>query len=135
PVGRRKAELDHPTDLEELRREKDVERAGHRIERERGRLRRAVTLREELDVVRGRAGTLGDARNRGAVDLEPVGQRRVDDPLEEDAATLPADGGDQDGQEPRVAHAVTAARRPMTRRRTRPTKRVHRVGFAITLTS
>src|SRR3989449_2490862 len=75
-------------ELEELRRQENVERARHRIERERGRLGPAVRLGEELDVVRGRAGALGDARDRGAVDLEAVGQRRVDDPLEEDAATL-----------------------------------------------
>src|SRR5207253_8757994 len=133
--GRSNAELDHTPSSEELRRKTNGERARHRIERERGRLGPAVRLGEELDVVRGRAGALGDARDRGAVDLEAVGQRRVDDPLEEDAATLPADGRDQDGEEPRVAHAVTAARRPMTARRTRATKRVHRVGFAITLTS
>src|SRR3989449_6490762 len=92
-------------------------------------------LGQGLDVVRGGAGALRDARDGGAVDLEPVGERGLHDPLEEDAAALPADGRDQDGEEPRVTHAVTAARRPMTTRRTRATKRVHRVGFAITLTS
>src|SRR3989449_9034598 len=63
-------------------------------------------LGQELDVVRGRAGALRDARDRGAVDLEPVGERGLHDPLEEDAAALPADGRDQDGEEPRVTHAV-----------------------------
>jgi len=52
----------------------------------------------------------------------------VDDPVEEHAAPLPADGGDQEAQERRVGHVPTAASRRMTAARRRPTNRVRHVG-------
>ena len=131
--GRREAELDHPPDLEELRGEQHVEGAGHRVEREDRRL--GVAGVAQLDVVGGRAGPLRDPRDRGPVDRIAVEQRRVHDPVEEDAAPLAADGGDQDAQEPRVAHTGTAARRRITARRAPARTRVQRVGFSTTFTS
>ena len=69
------------------------------------------------------------------MDRVAVRVRRVDEPVEQDAAALPADGGDQDAEEPLLAHAVTAASRRITAPRTRPTSRVQRVGLATTRTS
>ena len=69
------------------------------------------------------------------MDRISVDQRGVDDPVEEHAAPLPADGRDQEAQESGVGHVPTAASRRMTAPRRRSTSRVHQVGFVITFTS
>src|SRR3990172_3571981 len=57
------------------------------------------------------------------------------DPGEQAPPPRPAEGGDQDAEEPPLAHAVTAASRRMTARRSRPANRVQRLGLETTRTS
>ena len=64
-----------------------------------------------------------------------VDEGGVDDPVEQHAAPLPADGRDQEAQDRGIGHVPTAASRRMTTARIRFTNRVHQVGFVITLTS
>ena len=132
-LRRREAELDRAPDLEKLGRQEHVERAGHGIERERRRVIRLAGV--DLDVVRRRSGPLRDAGDRGPVADEPGGMRGLDDPFREHAATLPPDRGDQQREEPALAHSTASARRRMTDRRTRPRNRSQRDGFATTRVS
>src|SRR5204862_3713282 len=91
-----------------------------------------LTIGDQLDVVGGGSGPLRDAGNRGAVHAVAVERGRLHDPLREHAAALPADGGNQQRDEPGLAHA--RARALITARRSRSTSRVHGPGFVITCT-
>jgi hypothetical protein len=134
--GRWEPQLDRAPDFEELGGEQDIERSRYRVEREdRRALVGGLAIGGELDVVARRSGPLGDAGNRRAVNRVAVRDGRIHDPIEEHAAPLPADGRDQETQQPAVGHGVTAASRRMTAARARLMNRVQREGFAISLTS
>ncbi|MCZ7660576.1 MAG: hypothetical protein M5U07_23370 [Xanthobacteraceae bacterium] len=135
-VARDEAAGDPAAGLEQLARGEEIDVADARGERQ----HRAAAAelggghRHDLDVVRGRAGALGDARNRGRLhgQAEPFG--RGHDPAREHAAALAAERGDQQRDRARRAHAATSRppSRPMTRRRSRWAKRSKRLGLRIT---
>ena len=87
--------------------------------------------REDLEVVGGGAGSLGDSGDGGALHRETCGHRGFDQPVREHPAAFPAQRGNQDADRCcgfRV-HAGAGLKREITPLRRRCLKRSQRPGF------
>ena len=143
-VGRDEAAGDGAAGLHQLARhhQVDVADAGAQRQHRLAAAELAPGRRHDLDVIGGRAGALGDARDRGALRRQAVLGGRRDDPAGEHAAALAAERRDQDGDRTTCAlrrHAAASWRagpgrplnQPMTVRRTRCSVRSHQCGLRI----
>ena len=119
-IARRHAGADLAHRLEQLRRREQIEAAGDRMETEHGPASAELSGRdrEDLDVVRRRAGALRDARNRRALRAEARAHGGLDEPLGEDAAAFATERRDEDADRLHAACSVrTIERRIPARRR------------------
>ena len=122
-VGAYEAVRDHAARLQQLGRDDEIDASRHGIERQHRRARpRCGGHAKYLDVVRGGARPLRNARNGRALHHKPGGRRGVDDPLRKDAPALAAERADENRKHPharRVPHlaaprggAMSASGRP-----------------------
>ena len=119
---------DLPHRFQQLRRDQQIEAARHRIEAHHGApaAERRQRLREDLDVIRRRAGALRNAGNRRALHRMARMLRSLDQPFAEHAAAFAAERADQDRY---WSHACSA--RTNTPRTPSRTRSCH-FGFVIT---
>ena len=109
-LGRDEAARHHAAGLEQFARHRDVDVADAGRERQHRALAAELARgdRENLDVIGGGAGALGDAGDRGALHREAGLGRRRHDPVGQHAAAFAAERGDQQGDGPRRAHAAAS---------------------------
>ena len=94
-VGRDEAVEDHAAGFEELGRQRHVDLADRRIERQ--HRRRAALRRHHFEIVGRGAGALGHARDLRRLHAQPLALRGGDDPVAQHAAAIAAQRADQDG--------------------------------------